>query len=1092
MKKLLTVALILGAACGETTSTPPSQLNLDRPTDMTFGCVGGLRIIPDSRIDQTMGDPTDEVVLTAQPTTACDIRSGIHDQGTPVPVPPGQDDLTADGGIPIGSASWFSFILQSGPGTVAIAQFSTKPSIAFAGASDVVVLDADPLTPGKNGISIGEDPIAIATDRAGCKVVTANAGSCDLSVLDITTAVDLDPSTPIDVRRLAVTTPGGTPIRAKPAAMVAEPQTDVIGKKCADTAAGLIYIAYPSCHIVAAVDAGTGVLAGGIKYDNAGVATAIGAGELEEIGGSCVDECSGGSPPPPGIRPVTIDLEKDSRTQSRRLIVGADNSSSLTVVELDDLSLLPETLPESIFQIALEDPAGSLGVTQVALTPQIGMGGELSQINDEIAPGGQFQFIYAIATDHTVRVVDILDLKKECDTQVDSRFLRSIADVRLLSCLPVGDPATPPRRAGSRGPGIQLIGDVLPLSVDIIKSEAIDGDARNPTDPGRLIGYFAVVGASNGGVFIVNVDDDDRSDIFSTIRPLLTPMSLQVAHQLRDAISDRGQLATVDVNDGTTTITETLCDIDGPEDITGVIEGGPRSTATPARNLPQGTYAPEKAFQLPGFRQFQCVGVDTTRAVTELQFTAPEAVRDLVFPDLGGTFREESWSMIWEGALSLDRIDAAVDGPAIRESEMRIDGSGLHLVDGSKPFCSAGVERFDLVQVRGCDLQFGDTDCPTGYRCFIHPNSPLGIGACLLEDEADRLADTCQDFLTSLRRYTVGATKSGDLQLLPRRHTLRTTPVEGCDNDDQCTLLADYALTQSVSQHPSLDDTAPDTHKWTCNPDPLRGAVATGKRCQMRCDATADCLSGTVCQGSTGSGKAGFCMEGVLPPQACINAPQRYEMRVGEAFSVIGQRSGFQHATIADANGNCVRAPGANPYLVSRIPLTPPACDLTAEEISGRKPDGTFEANPCSLTVETVDVVPQYEANTCELKTVPTELIPRQASAIRYRNRSLNLTIVDPTYPGDDKCILDRQGTLGNIPHVFTNFQLSFSQTAGFAQIAIPVTASMPVRIVRGPTQSIWVVDQGDFLSTSVAQPSTRGKVFRIEPGALNLVNIIQ
>jgi len=137
-------------------------------------------------------------------------------------------------------------------------------------------------------------------------------------------------------------------------------------------------------------------------------------------------------------------------------------------------------------------------------------------------------------------------------------------------------------------------------------------------------------------------------------------------------------------------------------------------------------------------------------------------------------------------------------------------------------------------------------------------------------------------------------------------------------------------------------------------------------------------------------------------------------------------------------------------------------------------------------------VVPQYEANTCELKAEPTALVPRQAPAIRYRNRSINMTIVDPTYPGDGQCILDRQGTLGNIPHVFTNFQLSFTQTAGFAQINIPVQASMPVRVVRGPTQSIWVVDQGDFLSTSISLASTRGKVFRIEPGALNLINILE
>jgi hypothetical protein len=1084
MKKLLSLALVLASiSCGETTTTPPSQLNLDRPADMTFTCVGLVRIIPEERLDPVTPDPTDPIIQTAQPTSACDIRSGDHPTGTPVPVPPGQEDLTGAGGFPIGQSFWYGFILQPGPGTVAIAEFQTKPSTAFAGA-DVSVLDADPLTPGKNGISIGEDPIAIATDRTGCKVVTANAGSCDLSVLDVTSAVDFNPDTPIDVRRLEVTNRAGQPIRAKPAALVAEPSIDVHGRACADTASGVMYVAYPSCHMVAAVDGASGQIVGGVLYE-AGGPRLITDADLDTL--SCVDECAGGTAPPPGVRPVTIDLERDPRTLERRMVIGADNSSSVTLVELTE----DTTLPESVAQIQLEDLEGTLGVTQVALTPQIGMGGEIHTINDDTASGGQFQFVYAVATDDTVRVADVLSLRKECDTQVDARYLRDINSVQQLSCMPVGDPATPPRRSYVRGPGIQLVGDALPISVDIIKSVPVEGDARLDEDPGKLIGYFAIIGASNGGVFIVNVDDDDRRDLFSNLRPLLTPMPLQIAHQLRDSVSDRGALATIELNNQT----ETLCDINGTEDVTGEIEGGPRALTPPARNIPVGTYAPEKVFQLPGFRNFTCTGVDATRAVSELSFTAPEAIRDFVFPDLAALRTEENWTLIWEGSLSRDLLTTAVDGPAIREAEMRIDGSGLHLIDSSKPFCNAGVERFDLVQVRGCDPQFGNADCPTGYECFVHPDSQLqGIGACLLDTEADRLAETCKDFLTSLRRYTIGATESGELQLLPRRHTLRTTPIEGCDTNEQCQDLADYALTHSVSQHPMFDTTPEDTHTWTCQADPLRGAVTTGKRCQMRCDATADCVTGTVCQGGLADGsKAGFCMEGVLPPQACINAPQRFELRAGEAFAVVGQRTGFDHAIIADANGQCVKDLDASPQRISRIPLTPAACDPTADPLTGRLPDGTFEPNPCALTTETTDVVPQYLPGTCDLNPDEnTRLVPRQAQAIRYRNRGLNLTIVDPTYPGDAACILDRGGTLGNIPHVFTNYQLSFTQTAGLAAINIPVSAALPVRVLRGPTQSIWVVDQGDFLSTSISQPSTRGKVFRVEAHQLGLVNILE
>ncbi len=104
----------------------------------------------------------------------------------------------------------------------------------------------------------------------------------------------------------------------------------------------------------------------------------------------------------------------------------------------------------------------------------------------------------------------------------------------------------------------------------------------------------------------------------------------------------------------------------------------------------------------------------------------------------------------------------------------------------------------------------------------------------------------------------------------------------------------------------------------------------------------------------------------------------------------------------------------------------------------------------------------------------------------------MTLTIVDPTYPGDAKCILDRAGTLGNIPHVFPGYQLAFRVIAGLAPVAIPVNPALPVRVVRGPTNSIWVVDEGDFLSTSLSQPSTRGKVFRVEPHSLALINLLE
>ena len=138
----------------------PTQLNLDRPVDVAFACYGGLRVTNGSR-----RPPIRTSRISAQPIAGCDIRSSAHDRHADAGAArPGE--LIAPGARRSPSASYFAFILQSEPGTVAIADLATKPSTSFRAAGvDVIVEDADPLTPGKNGISVGEDPVAIANRR---------------------------------------------------------------------------------------------------------------------------------------------------------------------------------------------------------------------------------------------------------------------------------------------------------------------------------------------------------------------------------------------------------------------------------------------------------------------------------------------------------------------------------------------------------------------------------------------------------------------------------------------------------------------------------------------------------------------------------------------------------------------------------------------------------------------------------------------------------------------------------------------------------------------------------------------------------------
>lgn len=1072
--KRLAVLLLFIAACSDTTPVTTDLLNINRPIDIAFACYGGLRIT-----NGVLPATTDEqVIVSAQPTQGCDKRSEppMGSDSAPIPLP-GQESMPPTSVVP--DSSWVGFVLQSEPGTVAIATWPTKPSASFTGG-EVAVQDANLLTPGENGISVGENPVAIGTDTVGCKEVIANAGSCDMSILDINSAMANGQTAIVD--RLDVTDASGNKVRSKPAAMQMQPPGGTVGVACGPTASGLAWVAYPSCHAIAAIDVSTGKVQSSITFDPSGVPTLDATGNL-----SCPDECSGAAVTP-GFRPVTLSLLYDMRVSRSVLAVGADNSNVLEVIELDPTTSLPLSVPA---RIPLQQTAkNDLGITSVTVSPQIGMGGTAGIINDDASVGGQGQYVYAITTDNTVRVADILTLDKECDTQIDPRYLTTETNVKRLSCFPVGDATNPPRRPLARGPGIELIGDAIPTGVAITRVDPLPGTTLLKGDPRRLIGYFAFITAANGATYVANVDNDDFADYVDPSNPLGTQLPLDIAHQLRDSIPDRGLLATeTDANNKVSPI----CDTNGPDpDATTGNEGGARSTDYPGRVLPTDSIANEKVLALPSIRQVKCVGADEPngKPVAETQFAAPVAVRTVTFPDLRGLRGDEIWTLTWEGPLSQDTGGTAIDGPSVRESQMFIDGFGAHIADQSKPFCDAGVQTDDIVQLKGCDPSLGDADCALGYTCFVHPQSKVaGLGACMLKDEADRLANACKPFLTSLRRYTVGKSSAGQLDLVPRKHALHTSPVDGCTDDNQCKTLANYALTLTDSANPVDDHTAPDPHAWSCQLDPTRAPVGgTGKICLETCSTDTDCDDGTVCQ-------SGTCMESVTPPQACVNAAQRYELRAHDAFTVIGTRSGYVHPIIADASGTCVVDPTASSFQVGRIPLTAPACDPSADPLTGQLPGGGYQPNPCEETVDETELEANFAnlaGGVCTLGSPASNLVTVPRDTILFRNRGMQLEIVDPTYPGDKVCIGDRGANLGKIPTVTQDVQITFRQTAGFNPLLVGITPSLPIKAVTGPTQSVWVIDEGDYLSTSISLPSTRGKVYRFEAANLSITSLLE
>lgn len=1085
---------VFALSCSDTTNEITDQLNLDRPVDIAFTCFGGLRLTGGGAATTDQ-----QIVQSAQPIASCDIRSAEHDTTAPTPVPAGQENLGATSNP--GSVYYYGFILQSEPGTVAIAAWDSKPASQFSGG-DVTVLDSDPLIPGKNGIAVGEDPVAIATDTEGCYVVTANAGSCDLSSVEVNAAIELATNNPDsvangvhqNVNRIAVKNASGEPMRAKPRSMVAEPPGGTIGNVCPAAPTGIVYVTYPSCHAVAGIDLSTGTIVNNITFADDGTPTLHPDGNL-----SCPDECGGGVTTP-GARPTSMALSIDDRVGRKVMAIGLENSNVVTYFDLDafDAPGAPQTV------VLEQNRTNDLGVTSVALSPAIGMGGDMEMINDDSAQGGESTFLYAVATDTTIRVADIENGNKECDTQVDPRFLHDVKDIHRLSCLVIGDPNTPKyRRAGAIGPGIQLVGDAVPTSIDIFRVPNNAASTLGFGAPLKLVGYFGVITASNGATYVLNVDNDDWYDTVQTDpsppnNTVGTAIPLDIANQLRDAVPDRSAMALGSDN-------STICDTNGVDpSSTDAPSQSSRYTGTITRTLDNTAISNEKVGMLPSIQQVKCAATDGTgeiKPVSVLGFAAPLTVRDQTFPDLFGLkYYDENYAFTYEGSLSLDTEGTAANGPAVRTSMMNIDADGIRLDDATHPYCDAGVEPWDKVKLRGCDSTLGDSDCATGYTCFVHPDSKIpNFGSCMLKTEADRLAVACKKFLTSVREYTVQKATTGELELRPRKHVLRTSPTDGCVDDNQCHALADYAMRTANGLNPISDTTASDTHTYSCAVDPDRApelaadGVSPMKRCIETCSTDSDCDTGAVCD-------AGVCYDGVIPPQACVNAPQKYELRASEAFTVIGDHTGYRHDIIADSTGACIHdpSPSASPYNRSRIPLRAPACSPDANPFTGQLPDGTFEPNPCSLTAPQFEDASMFQSGSCTvLSSVSQE---RQAPSIRWRGRGMTLTMVDTVNPGDASCIGDHQGATVdnvslaglNIPIVPALYQFSVRIVSGFSPLLINTGAAYPVKVRRGPTQSIWVMDEGDYLSTSINIASTRGKVFRIESGALGIINVLE
>ena len=1055
---------LASSGCGED-PTPEPVRTLQQPSAMSFACHGDLRLVADG--DEASSD--DEVVRSAQPLSSCVQRAAGE-------VPPGQEDLEGEAELEAPQA--YGFALQSALGSVAVIDVEGQE-----------VRDADPLSPTTSAIPLGTMPVDIQPDRSGCYVASANAGSCDLSYLDVGSAIE--PGERARVSRLAVVTDSGEPMRAKPRAMATPPQTETIGRECEAAPQGLVYIAYPRCNLVAAVEIATGEIAGGVKFGD--------DGEVQITGGdvSCPAECAEGDVAPPASalfqgldvdgppEPVALSVSEGGQ----ELLVGSINSSRVARIGLDGDGLfeLPEDDGDNgndddngngngngngnddngnddngnddngngngngngndgdgdgdgapVFALDLEGDAGVLEIETTGLIDMGGASGELGGV------GHETRFAYAIATDRTVRVLD-LERGVECDTQVDPRFLAGEDDVAFLSCMAVGDEDTPPRRAGARSPGIHLPDGDTPLGVAFA---TVDEPQEPPPAPDKMVGHFAFITSLSGNTYAVNVDDDNYPDYVAdqegareTYWQLALPHTLRDAGVERDVVPEHCEDTTADPS-----------------------RRGPRIMNAVERTFEVDVLASDKAHHVPTLRDVACAagGGEDAPPVSELSLLAGGEHNARAFPDLARV-QNEAWRIEWEGSIPSD--DDA--GTTVFAATPHLDGQDFELRDSPSRFCGLGAQPYDIAQLRGCDpVETGI--CGLGKECVVHADQPshLRRGLCVPSDRAEELTQTCRDLFISERRYSVDEAYADRLVLRERRSVLGTSPLDGCDSDVQCEELAAYEETLSSEDHPiEIDDGEASEYDWVCAEDPSREAELD--RCQIACDSEDDCRPGATC------GDSGFCVEGDIPPEVCLEGSERFQLRVGDAYAVVGEESGFAHAQVADGDsGECVESEDAGPLETSRIPVHDlPECE---EDQDGLAP------NPCRVAVGHHELHREYEVQDGTCVEGDEVRRTREADAIRFQNAAMSFHLVDYATAGDAQCTGDRDGELPRHSAAFAGAALNFDVGGGFSSL-IPLggaNVAFPRRIVAGPSGGIWVLDEAS------REQDRRGQIFRFDPAA--------
>ena len=1099
-RKRSILAVVVGAlgwaavtACNQQTIQTPTR-SFDRPSDLALVCA---QYYPDTKPAPTFG---------VRPLGECDPNLASTLSVTPNNIP------DPSFFVPLGSNA-----TPYAPFLMALVTQSARGELALVDTVQNRLVDVDPRTPGFNFLPVGKLPEHARATSDGCLAVTANSGSCDYGIVDVPAIINksvLD-STPRDmagvqmpgvdlatgVRRVRLVLPGAP--GSAPHVLQARPSWIEIATASDDPktvpptlttpgqcigGAHSAWVALPACQLVVKMsldvdktqkDAPNVLAAVRVTRTGASVVPTAALSTLDcpvECG-TTADPGSGGSPDlslPPSDMGATTPTQAYPTTiavdnEGGRLIIGDLNGERVDILPLDVAS----GQLGAPRHVQLESGAGGVRVVRVGPRSQAG------------------KFLYAIARDGTVRVVD-LDREVECETNPDPRFPGGGLDLqqtptsnpplpadplpgaRQIGCFPLtGDPKTQVRRAPlATSPGITLSSGQLPADIAFVHAEspppsvAASNVAPPAASPGLLVGDFAWIVSSDGRGTVVNIYDacpqPNQQDLRNTAGPFSPSCALsnvavsnaqtrvqfghpeamlldRVSHRLRAGNLRFAQPQTESDPTGQPRVSDELnaCTVAVPDTSPGAPDGG----------VPDGGTCNGGSSSLPGLyaERIPAPLIDPTQANNP--DTYPLRIIRFVDPDRA---RNETWVLGWEGVLP------GSDRPL---------GLPQHgqLVDPGGQWCSRGVLAGDKLEFRGCTV---DSDCDQAaqppFQCVHDPSafSDVTQGMCLPIDNQTQTIDywsgLCGKLLRAQRKYRITSARQA---VQPGTDdTLSLAEIyepEYAEQTAECKTTQD-CIDKGIQVAPVKPGLAP--RQTTCLAD------FDGKsRCLLPCDSEQD---DSVC------GPDFECAKSAMGDTRCMRAPindalwstcfperQEYQIRVGDAFLVGGTSSGTLFNETPDGNGECIVPAESSPMHTvrerqARIPLTPMA------------PGGSTPliCPPMSSPLDSIDPA-LLGSNVC------IAIDDNATRVVHYENPVFNIALQASKQGGTvSRVIVPPDGT-----------SISFTINGGgnllVTPIGVDVQAQQPRYVAVAPDQqTVYIVDEGK--STSAA--GLRGQLLRL------------